>query len=107
MDESLEQQLLQRFSLATFLESVRLYEEKMASIEDIDVAMRAGAGLATGPFQWADTRGLDTVLAELTELENSVGERFRPPESLKTLVAQGDLGVKTGRGYLQYSASEE
>lgn len=102
MDEQLEQQLILRFSLATFLESVRLYEEGIASAEEIDIAMRAGAGLKTGPFNWADTRGLDQVLRDLEDLADTVGSRFAPPVSLRDRVERGQLGVKSGQGYLTY-----
>lgn len=102
MEQSTEQQLVQRFTLATFLESVRLLDEGIASAEEIDIAMRAGAGLPEGPFHWADKRGLDVILDELAALEEAVGSRFRPPESLKNHVARGELGVKSGRGYLDH-----
>ncbi len=100
MEEAVEQQLILRFSLATFLESVRLYEEGIASAEEIDIAMRAGAGLPVGPFQWADTQGLDRILADLESLAASVGPRFTPPHSLRERVERGQLGVKSGQGYL-------
>jgi len=102
MDEALEQQLILRFTLSTFLESVRLYEEGIASIDEIDIAMRAGAGLPEGPFHWADSRGLGRVMDDLNKLEPTVGERFTPPQSLRVRVQRGQLGVKTGHGYLNY-----
>ncbi len=103
MDEAQEQQLILRFSLATFLESVRLFEEGIASAEEIDIAMRAGAGLPKGPLRWADEQGLDHVLKDLESLPASVGERFAPPQSLRDRVARGQLGVKSGIGYLTYA----
>ncbi len=103
MDEAQEQRLILRFSLATFLESVRLFEEDIASAEEIDIAMRAGAGLPKGPLRWADERGLDQVLQDLESLHASVGERFAPPASLRDRVARGQLGVKSGIGYLTYA----
>ncbi len=102
MEDHLEKQLILRFSLATFLESVRLYEEGIASVEDIDIAMRAGAGLPVGPFQWADARGLDVVLQDLQDLAQTVGRRFAPPNSLQDLVSRGWLGEKSGQGYLSH-----
>lgn len=102
MDEGLERQLILRFALATFLEAVRLYEEGMASIDDIDVAMQAGAGLKQGPFHWADGLGLDVVLEDLNVLCHTVSDRFSPPTSLIDRVQRGQLGVKTGQGYLAY-----
>ncbi len=104
MDQALERQLILRFTLATFLEAGRLYEEGIASVEDIDIAMRAGAGLPQGPFYWADARGLDVVLNDLESLHASVGDGFAPPVSLRDRVARGQLGVKTGRGYLSHGS---
>lgn len=104
MDQALEEQLILRFSLATFLEAVRLYEEEIASVEEIDIAMRAGAGLPQGPFHWADARGLDVVLADLERLGTSQGDRFDPPQSLRQRVSRGQLGAKTGQGYLSHKS---
>lgn len=106
MDPSQEEQLTQRFTLATFLEAARLVEEGIAAAEDIDVAMRAGAGFKEGPFHWADRQGLDRVLSQLTDLSREVGPRFLPPRSLIELVQRGRLGIKTGRGYLAYERSD-
>lgn len=105
MDDKLEQALLLRFSLATFLEGVRLVDEGIASPEDVDIAMRAGAGIKTGPLMWADSRGLDQVLKDLETLQSMVGSRFAPPASLHQRVSRGQLGVKTGRGYLVHTNS--
>ena len=106
MEEALERQLIARFSLATFLESVRLYEEGIASVTDIDIAMRAGAGLPQGPFYWADARGLDVVLEELKTLAGDGDSFFMPPASLLDRVSRGQLGVKTGQGYLSHEVRE-
>lgn len=100
MDSKSQTQLIQRFTLATFLEAVRLYDERITSAEEIDVAMRAGAGLKEGPFHWADARGLDVVLEELRVLQAQIGDRFTPPASLVDRVAKGQLGAKTRQGYL-------
>jgi 3-hydroxyacyl-CoA dehydrogenase len=102
MPSDWEQQLIRRFTLATFLEAVRLFEEGIAAPEDVDLAMRAGAGLAEGPFHWADARGLDVVLEELEMLAAEAGPRFQPPASLRARVQRGQLGVRTGRGYMTY-----
>ena len=102
MEQDAQTQLIQRFTLATFLEAVRLYDEQIASAEEIDIAMRAGAGLKQGPFHWADSRGLDLVLQELHTLAADLGGRFAPPASLVERVAKGQLGAKTGQGYLTW-----
>ena len=106
MEAALEDRLIARFSLATFMESVRLWEEGIASAEEIDIAMRAGAGLPQGPFHWADARGLDVVLEELTILAQEGLSRFTPPPSLRERVERGWLGMKSGQGYLSYETQE-
>lgn len=100
MDAEHEESLVRRFTLTTFLESVRLFEEGMATPDAIDLAMRAGAGLSQGPFMWADSKGLDVVLDELYALSSTEGSRFSPPASLIQRVERGQLGVGSGRGYL-------
>lgn len=100
----MERELIMRFTLATFMEAARLYEEGIATPEDIDIAMRAGAGLKEGPFHWADMRGLDRVLEDLKALSSNLGARFSPPVSLTERVHRGQLGVKSGQGYLDYAS---
>lgn len=104
MEDALERELILRFTLATFMEAARLYEEGIATPEDIDIAMRAGAGLKDGPFHWADARGLDRVLDDLNSLLTTAGARFSPPASLIERVHRGQVGVKSGRGYLAYAS---
>jgi 3-hydroxybutyryl-CoA dehydrogenase len=59
----------------------------------------AGVG---GPLHWADAKGLDWVLSTLEGLTGSEGSRFWPHHLLKTYVAAGRLGRKTGRGFFKY-----
>ena len=98
-------ELLSRFQLATFLEAVRLLDEGIATAADIDVAMRAGAGLKVGPLQWADKTGLDAILNQLEKMEGEFGARFAPPTSLREKVARGQLGLSRGQGYFRYQGS--
>lgn len=98
-------ELLSRFQLTTFVEAVRLLEEGIATAMDIDIAMRAGAGLTVGPFQWADKTGLDVIAQQLKEMEGTFGERFKPPVSLLEKIARGQLGISSGQGYLVYPGS--
>jgi 3-hydroxybutyryl-CoA dehydrogenase len=66
--------------------------------------MRAGAGLAVGPLEQADTIGLDVVLETLNRLSAEHGENYKPSATLQGLVAKGALGKKTGRGFLEYAS---
>ncbi len=69
----------------------------------IDPAMQAAIGFPQGPLDLADTRGLDTLLADLTAWERDLGPRFTPAPLLRAHVAAGALGRKTGRGFLPYA----
>ncbi len=102
MTKDQETELLDRFNLAVFLEAVRCLDENVSTAREIDIAMRAGAGLSEGPLGRADKVGLDKVLARLEELEARWGDRFHPPERLRALVASGRTGVAAGRGFLEY-----
>jgi 3-hydroxybutyryl-CoA dehydrogenase len=83
--------------------AVRLYEQGVASIDDIDTAMKGGCGFPMGPFALLDLVGLDTSLAILDALY----EEFRDPNYaavplLRRMVAAEQLGRKSGRGFLDY-----
>lgn len=92
-----------RLLLPLINEAAICLQEHVAGVRDIDVAMMAGAGLPVGPLAMADKRGLDEVLAALESLRARHGERFRPAPLLKRKVRAGHLGVKSGRGFAEYS----
>jgi 3-hydroxybutyryl-CoA dehydrogenase len=87
-------------------DAVGLLERGVATREDIDTACRLGLGHPMGPLQLADLIGLDTVAAigEVLAAAND-DERFGPPALLRTLVADGKLGRKSGEGFYPYGAS--
>ena len=97
-----------RVGLSLFTEACELLAKKVASLSDIDTAMRLGFGHPAGPFELADVVGLDSRLRNLQALFEETGlERFRPPESLIKLVAEGYLGSPGTRkgskgGYYEY-----
>jgi 3-hydroxybutyryl-CoA dehydrogenase len=79
-------------------------QEGLASSRDIDVAMKAGAGMPMGPFELADLIGLDVTLEIAETLLRETGDpKYRPSTLLRQLVDAGHLGRKTGRGFYEYS----
>ncbi len=83
--------------------AVRLYEQGVASVEDIDTAMKGGCGFPMGPFALLDLVGLDTSLAILDALYTE----FRDPNYaavplLRRMVSAELLGRKSGQGFLDY-----
>ncbi|HXO09403.1 MAG TPA: 3-hydroxyacyl-CoA dehydrogenase NAD-binding domain-containing protein [Solirubrobacteraceae bacterium] len=91
------------------LEALRLLQERVATIDEIDRACRLGGGFRMGPFELMDLVGVDVGLdVSRSFYEQSFGEpRWRPsPITVKT-VAAGRLGRKSGRGYYEYPASGE
>src|SRR5256714_782769 len=99
--------LVERYSLKALVESCLVLEEGVAAIKDIDIGMRAGAGILPGPFARADEAGLDTMLEALERAASEWGERFEPPLILRRLVAQGRLGKKPGQGFFPYPRPDE
>jgi 3-hydroxybutyryl-CoA dehydrogenase len=88
-------------------EAQHLVEEGLASVEDVDTACRLAFGHPMGPFETADLTGLDTQLRVREALYAAHGDRFRPSILLRTLVAAGHLGRKTGRGFYAYSGGDK
>lgn len=85
-------------------EAILVFQEGLASAEDIDAGMRLGCNQPIGPLALADLIGLDTVLAILeTFYEGFNDSKYRPAPLLKEMVAAGYLGRKTGRGFHAYA----
>lgn len=86
-----------------FNEAVVVYSEGIASPEDIDEAMKLGAGHPLGPLALIDMIGLDIHLAKMETLyEKFKDERYKPPEVIRRMVADGKLGKKSGEGFYKY-----
>lgn len=84
--------------------AVRLLEGGVASQEDIDSAMRNGAGFPMGPFQLLDLVGLDVSVAILDALYAENPDPFlKPAQLLRRMLSAGRLGRKSGRGFYDYS----
>ncbi len=92
-----------RLGLALGLEAMRMVEEGVASPGDLDRAMELGYGHRMGPLKTSDLVGLDVRLSVAETLASRLSEeRFRPPEILRKLVADGRTGKKSGRGFFQW-----
>ncbi|KAG6451113.1 hypothetical protein O3G_MSEX006960 [Manduca sexta] len=84
-------------------EALRLYERGDATAEDIDTAMKLGAGYSMGPLELADFTGLDTKKYILAIMLEKTGDPvFRPIGILDKLVNEGKYGRKTGEGIYKY-----
>lgn len=91
-----------RMQVALVMEAISVLEQGIASAEDIDKAVRHSFGprlAAMGPLEMADRGGLDVWLKAADFLHGALShDKFRPPTLLRDKVADGELGVKTGRG---------
>jgi len=96
--------VVNRLLVPYLLDAVRLYESGLASLEDIDTAMKLGCGYPMGPFTLLDLVGLDTTtyVAEVM-FEEFREPRYAPPPLLKRMVMAGHLGRKAGRGFYTYT----
>ncbi len=86
-------------------EAFFMLQEGLASAQDIDKALKLGLNHPMGPFEMIDLVGLDTRLAVLQFLHQSLGEKYRPAPLLVQYVKAGRLGRKVGRGVYDYSGS--
>jgi 3-hydroxybutyryl-CoA dehydrogenase len=85
-------------------EAILVFQEGLASAEDIDAGMRLGCNQPIGPLALADLIGLDTLLAILEAFYDGFNDsKYRPAPLLKEMVAAGFLGRKTGRGFHAYA----
>jgi 3-hydroxybutyryl-CoA dehydrogenase len=91
-----------RLGIVLALEAMRMVEEGVASVEEIDRAIELGYGHPMGPLKLTDHVGLDVRLAIADHLLAELGERFRPPQILRRMVRAGKLGKKSGEGFYKY-----
>ncbi|XP_076150895.1 hydroxyacyl-coenzyme A dehydrogenase, mitochondrial [Alosa pseudoharengus] len=96
--------IVNRLLVPYMMEAIRLHERGHGSKEDIDVAMKLGAGYPMGPFELLDYVGLDTAKFIIDgwcamEPDNPL---FSPSPMLNKLVAEGKFGKKTGEGFYKY-----
>jgi 3-hydroxybutyryl-CoA dehydrogenase len=99
--------VVNRLLVPYLLDAVRALEEGVATIPDIDQAMKLGCGHPMGPLTLLDFVGLDTTYYIANIMFDEFKEmRFAPPPLLKRMVMAGWNGRKSGRGFYEYSDPE-
>jgi len=97
--------IVNRLLVPYLLDAIRVYEGGLATLEDIDQAMKLGCGYPMGPFTLLDLVGLDTTMFVAEVMFEEFREpRYAPPPLLKRMVMAGRLGRKSGKGFYDYSA---
>jgi 3-hydroxybutyryl-CoA dehydrogenase len=94
-----------RLQLALFREALALLEDGVASVEDIDTVIHTSIGRrwsVAGVFEVFDLAGLDTVHAVATALFPDLSNATGPSPALSDLIARGDLGIKSGKGFYDW-----
>lgn len=95
--------IVNRLLLPYMAQAIELVERGDAAPEDVDVAMKLGAGYPMGPFELMDFVGLDTVKFITDGWLANGADFIKPSATLNKLVADGHLGKKTGRGFYVYN----
>ncbi len=96
--------LLNRINFPSTIEAIRLVEQGIGRVEDIDKGMRLAFGRKMGPFETGDMVGLDVTYGALMACyEETKDSRFYPPQLLRRKVKAGYLGRKTGKGWYEYN----
>lgn len=91
-----------RLDLIASLEAMRMLQDGVASAEDIDRAVTVAYRHPMGPLRLSDVVGLDVRLDIARQLSKALGERYAPPRILEEMVARGELGQKSGKGFFDW-----
>ena len=95
--------IVNRMLAALVDEAYELYDEGIADFEDIDIAIKKGLNHPLGPFELSDYSGQDIhYYAKLKKFKETGSSEDKPKKFLEEKVLNGDLGVKTGKGFYEY-----
>lgn len=94
--------VVNRILTSAMSEVWRVTDEEGLEVEEVDEAIKGSGAVPMGPYRLTDMLGLDTVLHVAEHLHDSYGDRFHVSRRLRDLVAAGDLGQKTGRGFYEH-----
>jgi 3-hydroxybutyryl-CoA dehydrogenase len=99
--------IVTRMLVTTINEACEILMEGVASVSDIDMAMRESTGYMFGPFEMADRIGLDKVLKYMENLYQEFGDKkYKPSPIIKRLVRANYLGRITDRGFYNYKSGK-
>ena len=95
--------VINRINFPSSMEAMRLVEEGITTVEDIDKGLRLASGRRMGIFETSDMVGLDVTYGALMSMYKETGDpRWFPPMILRRKVKSGELGRKTGKGWYEY-----
>ena len=96
--------VVNRIMIPHMLEAIKIVEEGIASIEDVDIAVKAGLNYPMGPFELMDLTGIDICyfVAEYFYKELNKESKWVSPNLLKTMIRANKLGRKTAGGWYEY-----
>ena len=95
--------IVNRLMLPQIREAIKILEEGVATIEDIDTAVKLGLNHPMGPFTLMDFTGIDIHYFVLDYFRREMGDAYLAPVLLKQMVQAGKLGKKSGQGWYDYS----
>ncbi len=95
--------VVNRILTSTAAEIWRYQDESGTPVEAIDEALAGSGAVPMGPFRLSDMSGLDTTLKVARDMREAYGDRFYVHKGMEELVAQGNLGAKSGKGFYEHS----
>jgi len=102
--------LVNRMQTALLVEAASIVEKGVASIEDVDMVWKYHLGpryCYVGPLELMDMFGLDTEFSQYSYIYETLADsKFRPPDLLKQMVERNEFGVKTGKGFYDYTKKD-